>query len=43
MNTLATIKQEDGEKYLVLKRKYFPEYYADRANKVAVNPKQYQE
>ena len=27
MNTLATIKQEHGEKYLVLKKKFYPEYY----------------
>ena len=28
MNTLATIKQENGEKYLILKKKYFPEFYS---------------
>ena len=26
VNTLATIKQEQGEKYLVLKRKYYPQF-----------------
>ena len=26
VNNLATIKQENGEKYLVLKKKYFPEF-----------------
>ena len=28
VNTLATIKQENGEKYLILKKKYFPEFYS---------------
>ena len=26
VNTLATIKQENGEKYLILKKKFYPEY-----------------
>ena len=29
VNTLATIKQENGEKYLLLKKKFYPEYYAN--------------
>jgi hypothetical protein len=28
VNTLATIKQENGEKYLILKKKYYPEFYS---------------
>eukprot|EP00092_Neocalanus_flemingeri_P004551 GFUD01004901.1.p1 GENE.GFUD01004901.1~~GFUD01004901.1.p1 ORF type:complete len:915 (-),score=199.65 GFUD01004901.1:565-3309(-) len=27
VNTLATIKQENGEKFLILKKKFYPEYY----------------
>ena len=27
VNTLATIKQEHGEKFLILKKKFYPEYY----------------
>ena len=27
VNTLATIKQENGEKFLLLKKKFYPEYY----------------
>ena len=29
VNTLATIRQENGEKYLVLKRKYYPHFEDD--------------
>ena len=29
VNTLATIKQDNGEKYLLLKKKFYPEYYAN--------------
>jgi hypothetical protein len=29
VNTLATIRQEHGEKYLVLKRKYYPQFDDD--------------
>ena len=31
VNTLATIKQENGEKYLILKKKFYPEYYSNLA------------
>ena len=33
VNNLASIKQVDGEKYLVLKKKYFPEYQPAEYNK----------
>ena len=29
VNTLASIKQENGEKYLILKKKFYPEYYSN--------------
>ena len=32
VNTLATIKQENGEKYLLLKKKFYPEYIANNCN-----------
>ena len=32
MNTLATIRQENGEKYLVLKRKYYPQFDDDETS-----------
>jgi len=30
VNTLATIKQENGEKYLILKKKFYPDYIDNR-------------
>jgi hypothetical protein len=37
VNTLATIKQENGEKYLILKKKYFPEFYSSPYSSSADN------
>ena len=35
VNTLATIRQENGEKYLVLKRKYYPQFDDDEEPRTA--------
>ena len=35
VNTLATIRQEKGEKYLVLKRKYYPQFDDDEEPRTA--------
>jgi len=37
VNTLATIRQENGEKYLVLKRKYYPQFDDEPPSIPAIN------
>ena len=41
VNTLATIRQENGEKYLVLKRKYYPRFDDDDSNNHLQSPSQH--
>jgi len=42
VNTLATIKQENGEKFLILKKKFYPEYYSSSSGYVdAITPAGY--
>merc|ERR1719233_2149102 len=42
VNTLATIKQENGEKFLILKKKFYPEYYSSSSGYVdAITPSGY--
>ena len=42
VNTLATIKQENGEKFLILKKKFYPEYYSSSSGYVdAITPTGY--
>jgi len=41
VNTLATIRQENGEKFLILKKKFYPEYYAGTSYLDTVTPSGY--
>ena len=41
VNTLATIRQENGEKFLILKKKFYPEYYAGSSYLDSVTPSGY--
>ena len=41
VNTLATIRQENGEKFLILKKKFYPEYYAGTSYLDSVTPSGY--
>jgi len=41
VNTLATIRQENGEKFLILKKKFYPEYYQGTSYLDTVTPAGY--